>query len=170
MTTECCPLTSILFMRLSAFTKYVSGEDHLLQQFYFSRVPTSPKNHSYHTSSSFHLHRINPELIGAPVHVSNGYQHGEDSSQTISSHSVILEIEEIAVLNSVQEEREWKWKLSRTSCWSVLNSMKYLSLKVWRMKVYPIQTKTLLTAFLEVWFPFNLSFSDSKKLITGHYW
>jgi hypothetical protein len=74
MTTECCPLTSILFLRLSAFT---------------NRVPTSPPRHSYHTSSSFHLHRINPELIGAPIHVSNGYQH---------------EMDEIIGLNSQQPE------------------------------------------------------------------
>ena len=72
-----------------------------------SRVPTSPKNHSYHTSSSFHLHRINPELIGAPVHVSNGYQHGQGQDLTgLMSYSFTLEMEEIAVLNPGQEGPE----------------------------------------------------------------
>ena len=46
----------------------------------FSRVPTSPRNGNSSSGSSqhqtLHLHRINPEYIGAPVHVSNSYNHG----------------------------------------------------------------------------------------------
>ena len=76
-----------------------------------SRVPTSPPRHSYHTSSSFHLHRINPELIGAPVHVSNGYQHGQwshrlSANPTNEQPSSILEMDEIIGLNSAQQEEE----------------------------------------------------------------
>ena len=78
-------------------------------KFNLSRVPTSPPRHSYHTSSSFHLHRINPELIGAPVHVSNGYQHGQwpDQLRTNSTNehpSFVLEMDEIIGLNSAQQE------------------------------------------------------------------
>jgi len=58
LTTECCPLTSFLFIRLAAFTNH---------------QPTPRRNMSFRTSSSLHLHRINPELVGAPVHVSHNY-------------------------------------------------------------------------------------------------
>jgi len=64
LTTECCPLTSIIFLRLAAFTNH---------------QPTPRRNTSFHTSSSLHLHRINPELVGAPVHVSHVYPGEVDS-------------------------------------------------------------------------------------------
>ena len=54
----------------------------------FSRVPTSPRNGNSSSGSSqhqtLHLHRINPEYIGAPVHVSNSYNHGKISAKKMA--------------------------------------------------------------------------------------